>query len=112
MDDLYKYNAVITNVVDGDTVDATIDVGFGFQTQQRLRLLGINCPEMHGAAHLAGQAAKDYTISRALNKSVVIQTHKHDSFGRWLATVWVDGDSLNAAILAAGHAIPFMVEVS
>lgn len=45
MNNPYIYKAKIINVVDGDTVDATIDVGFKMTTVQRLRLLGINTPE-------------------------------------------------------------------
>ncbi len=42
---MYNYNAKCTRVVDGDTIDATIDLGFGVFVAKRIRLAGINAPE-------------------------------------------------------------------
>lgn len=59
-------NAVIFNVVDGDTVDALIDLGFGIYTKQRLRLSGINTSELNSEDALEREKAtkaKNYLIS-------------------------------------------------
>ena len=45
-DKLYHYNAEVTRVVDGDTVDALVDLGFNTYSKQRIRLYGINTPEI------------------------------------------------------------------
>ena len=42
---MYQYNATLVRVVDGDTVDAMIDLGFDIQVKKRIRLAGINAPE-------------------------------------------------------------------
>lgn len=105
---LYTYRAEILRVVDGDTIDARIDVGFRMTTEQRLRLLGVNCPETKGATREAGLAASAYTRSAILGKTVLIRTAKSDVFGRWLAAVYLeDGTDFNASLLEKGFAVPF-----
>ena len=42
---MYKYNAKLIRVIDGDTVDALIDLGFNVWVKKRIRLYGINAPE-------------------------------------------------------------------
>ena len=42
---MYEYAAKVERVVDGDTIDVTLDLGFSIQYQARIRLLGINTPE-------------------------------------------------------------------
>ncbi len=46
---MYNYNAKITNVVDGDTFDFEIDLGFGITYKNRLRLYGVDTPEVRGS---------------------------------------------------------------
>lgn len=107
---MYTYKATIVNVVDGDTVDAVIDVGFKMTTIQRLRLLGVDTAELTSKDPLErvkAQEAKLYTIEQLLNKSVLINTEKSDSFGRYLATVYVGGIDFNKSLLEKGLAVPF-----
>ena len=57
----FSYKATVLRVVDGDTVDAEIDLGFRMKTTQRLRLKGIDTPELRGGtdeAQAKGQLAK------------------------------------------------------
>ena len=42
---MYRYNATVSRVVDGDTIDADIDLGFDIKIKKRIRLAGINAPE-------------------------------------------------------------------
>lgn len=102
---MYEYNGRVENIVDGDTIDVTIDVGFYMTAKLRLRLLGVNAPEMHGESAKAGQIAKDFTTVCLLNKDVVIHTEKSDSFGRWLATVFVYGKNFNEELLSSDNAV-------
>ena len=63
---MYNYNAKCTRVVDGDTIDATIDLGFGVNIKKRIRLAGINAPESRTRNKVEkklGLAAKDRLIS-------------------------------------------------
>lgn len=106
--DLWNYKATVVNVVDGDTIDATIRIGFLLTTTQRLRFLGVNCPEVHGPTRSAGLAAAEFTRQSLLGKDVVVHTEKDDVFGRWLAVVYVDGASFNQRLLDEGFAVPFM----
>lgn len=103
---MYEYRCTITNVVDGDIIDAVVDLGFHLTAKLRLRLLGINSPEMYGAEKAEGRAAKEYVSSKVLGKEVVISTQKSDVFGRWLAVVYIDddGNTLNELMITAEHA--------
>jgi micrococcal nuclease len=72
----YVYNATITNIVDGDTVDAVVDLGFNVSTKIRFRLNGIDTPEINSkneAIQAIAKQAKQFLIDQILNKSVVIQ---------------------------------------
>jgi micrococcal nuclease len=100
----YIFEAYCTNVVDGDTADLVIDVGFRMTTEQRVRLLGINTPERN---HPGYQEAKDYLVERILNKDLLVETRKSDVFGRYLATIYVDGESVNQELLTLELAVPY-----
>ena len=102
-------------VVDGDTLDVVCDTGFhGFRTE-RLRLLGVNTPELKGATRAAGLAAKAFVEQWTHGSDYVdewpeiVQTAKSDAFGRFLAWVWriSDGRCLNSDLLESGNAVPF-----
>ncbi len=105
----YVFRAVIKRVVDGDTIDADIDLGLHCHRLERLRLLGVNCPEMHGDTKAAGEMAKEFVIAWLDGADIVLQTYKSDSFGRFLANVWrtSDGASLNDDLISSGNAVVF-----
>lgn len=105
----YTYRATVVRIIDGDTLDLNVDLGFrAWRMKERFRLAGINAPESNRAASApAGKAARDY-LSAMLPAGceVTIQTAKDpDNFGRWIATVWHDGACLNDALVEAGHAV-------
>ena len=105
----YVRNARLIRVVDGDTLDLDIDLGFSTWMKRRVRLLGVNCPETTGDTREAGRAATGFTrIWLSDQTTFQVRTHldKNDSFGRVLAEVWKGEDSLAAALLQAGHATP------
>lgn len=90
----YTYKATITSVTDGDTISAVVDLGFRMTTEQRLRLLGVNTPELHAQdpdERRRAQEAKAFTEAALKGKDVLIRTEKADAFGRYLAIVYVDG---------------------
>ncbi len=81
-------NVKLIRVVDGDTVDLEVDLGFRLKTIHRFRLRGYNAPEARGPEFHLGQAAKlrlDEVLEMAMG--IRITTHKADSFGRWLCDV-------------------------
>ena len=114
----YTFRGKCVNVVDGDTVDCLIDVGFGLHTEQRLRLHGVNTPEKRSKDPLEKELAKiaeKYTAQMILDKDVLVQTYKDDSFGRYLAKVYIlgEGDTgeytcLNDLLIDNGLGVAFM----
>ncbi len=113
------YVKKVSKVVDGDTIDVEIDLGFDISFSSRVRLAGIDTPEsrttdkMEKALGLEAKAYLKHEIDAA--KSVVIKTEKMDSsekYGRILGWVFLDGASvsLNEKMIADGHAWGYMGE--
>ena len=101
----YKYRAEVVRVVDGDTVDATVDLGFNLKLSARFRLLGINAPEKNtreGKESLARLA-----VLLPVGSSVVVQTtkDKKEKFGRYLGTFLLNGKSVNQQLVDEGFAV-------
>jgi micrococcal nuclease len=93
---MFEYEALITNVVDGDTMDFIIDLGFGIAKKDRLRLYGCNTPEIRGEERLDGLRVKQAVEEMVLNKKVRLQTHKwKGKYGRYVAKVLVKTGILN-----------------
>jgi len=110
---MYEYVAKITRVVDGDTVDADVDIGFNVHVQERFRLYGINTPEVHSKDQkekVAGEAAKTRLMGLVLGKVVAIKTMKDDQekYGRYLATLVTDDKvNVNDLLVKEGLAKPY-----
>jgi micrococcal nuclease len=111
---MYEYYVrKVENIVDGDTIDVLIDLGFDILFQSRVRLAGIDTPESRTkdlAEKALGLESKEY-LKKYLKdaKSVVIKTEKMDSsekYGRILGWVYVNGDteSLNDKMINDGYA--------
>jgi micrococcal nuclease len=111
---MYEYYVrKVENVVDGDTIDVLIDLGFDILFQSRVRLAGIDTPESRTKdlrEKTLGLESKEY-LKKALKdaKSVIIKTEKMDSsekYGRILGWVYVNGDtvSLNDMMINDGYA--------
>jgi len=79
----YTYDAVITRVVDGDTVDATVDLGFKIFRKIRIRLAGIDAPE--GKRTPAAERLRE--LVEETKGVAVVRTQKPDKYGRCLASV-------------------------
>ncbi len=111
---MYEYYVrKVENVVDGDTIDVLIDLGFDILFQSRVRLAGIDTPESRTKdlkEKALGLESKEY-LKKALKdaKSVVIKTEKMDSsekYGRILGWVYINGDtvSINDMMINDGYA--------
>ena len=113
------YVKKVTKVVDGDTIDVDIDLGFDISFSSRVRLAGIDTPESRTtdkAEKALGLEAKAY-LKHAIDssKSVVIKTEKMDSsekYGRILGWVYINGDtvSLNDMMINDGYAWGYLGE--
>mgnify|MGYP005673443585 FL=1 len=103
---MYEYKCTIDRVVDGDTVDATLDLGFSVLYKSRVRLFGIDTPESRTRnkdEKARGKLAAKF-LSDAIEKAdtVIIRTELRDSrgkFGRVLGTIVCDGVDINNAMV-------------
>ena len=100
----YRYKAIITRVIDGDSVEAEVDLGLYVKTMIKIRLSGINCPERYTEA---GKRAKQYVKELLEGKEVEIQTFKQGSFARWLATIYLGPLVVNPHLIEKGHAVEY-----
>ena len=107
---LYEYRAFIASVYDGDSLRADVDLGFGVVIKKMpLRLSGIDAPEVKGEDRPLGLASRDALSGRILGREVIIRTEKDRTgkFGRYLATIWLDGENINQWLVEQGHAKPY-----
>lgn len=110
----YEYFATLTNIVDGDTLDFLVDLGFGVSIALRTRLLGVDTPEVHGVSHDSPEHAQGAVasvfvttwFSEREGKPITVRTHqdKKGKYGRYLAEVSVEGESLNQVLRDQGWA--------
>jgi len=118
---MYEYTATILRVVDGDTVDALIDIGFSVHVKKRIRLYGINAPESRTRdkeEKQRGLAAKARLkeLLKGNKNTVQIKSHGVGKFGRCLGELFIDGSemfsyepqSVNKLLIAEGHAVKYM----
>jgi len=94
---MYEYNANITNVVDGDTYDMDIDLGFHGHIHERIRVLDLETPKKRGEERELGEIVTTWADENLFDRDVIIRTEvelaqKQDSFGRWLAEVVLTDD--------------------
>jgi micrococcal nuclease len=117
---MYEYNIKkVTKVVDGDTIDVDIDLGFNISYSQRVRLAGIDTPESRtkdAREKALGLEVKN-KVKSAIDsaKTVIIKTELPDStekYGRILGWVYLDGaaKSLNEQLIDEGYAWGYMGE--
>ena len=109
---MYEYRAKCVRVVDGDTIDCEIDLGFDIVIRERVRFAGINAPESRTrdleekSRGLAAKARVSEIMSE--NQTFVLRTEydKLGKYGRVIGTiVLTDGESLNEKLVSEGHAV-------
>lgn len=95
---MYTYEAIVTDVYDGDTITVDIDLGFGIWfNDQKVRLHGIDTPEVRGPERSDGLVSRDWLRDKILDQKVTIRTIRDSKgkFGRWLASVYPRGETLS-----------------
>ena len=117
---MYEYFVKeVKNVVDGDTIDVIIDLGFDILFSSRVRLAGIDTPESRTtdkAEKALGVEAKEYLKKQLKDaKSVVIRTEKMNSsekYGRILGWIYINGESesINNKMINDGYAWGYLGE--
>lgn len=110
---MYEYKAKVIRVVDGDTIDADVHLGFYMTARIRFRLAGIDTMEIHSrdaAERSLASQAKARVQLLVEGKDVLLLTTKTDKYGRWLARVILaDGTDLNQLLITENLAVPYMV---
>jgi len=103
----FQYPAKLISVVDGDTVDLQVDLGFRMTIRDRFRLYGINAPEIRGHERARGLAAKVFLKELLADQDINLHTHKdrRGKYGRWLATLIVAKGNVNELLVANNHAV-------
>ena len=88
----YIRKAKLIRVIDGDTFEVEIDLGFSILIRRKVRLFGVDCPEMKGPHKDKGLEAKDLSSKFFIENHgeflLLSHSDKIDNFGRILAEVW------------------------
>ena len=98
---MYEYKIkTIDHIVDGDTFDCTVDLGFNISHKIRVRMYGINTPESRTRdleEKARGLASKKRLIEllEQHEGNLIVQTNKKGKYGRYLGTIFVDEITVN-----------------
>ena len=114
---MWTYRCKVIKVIDGDTVDVDIDLGFGiWQKNERVRIMGIDTPEsrtrnkiekkfgLASKEHLKGLLGKESVLQTTINKKGVDMKGK---FGRVLGDFIIDKKKVSKLLCEAGHSVPY-----
>ena len=102
---MYTYYTKIDKVVDGDTCDVFIDLGFSVWHKERIRLAGIDTAEKNTPF---GKALKEFLIKNLEGKLVKLEVSKPDKYGRYLGKVYLNSEeSINDQLIRNGLAKPY-----
>ena len=114
---MYEYRCKVVKIIDGDTVDVDIDLGFGvWLHKERVRLYGIDTPESRTRdleEKKYGLAAKDFLTGMLDDDQIVLKTHKDKTgkFGRILGELWRTSNytdkSINTYMIEKHHAVAY-----
>ena len=119
---MYEYKCKeIKKIVDGDTLDVVLDLGFNIFHSCRVRMAGIDTPESRtrdldekARGKLAKEFLKNWVTEYENNKkNIVIKTKKEKAkgkFGRVLGELWVEGVNVNEDMIQSYHAVPYSAQ--
>jgi len=113
--DKFVYNAKLTRVVDGDTCDAMIDLGFNTWVKKRIRFVGVDTWESRTRnleEKAKGLEAKAFTKNKLENSdegNFTLKSHGTGKYGRVLGEIFIEGEesSLNDLLKIHGHAYEY-----
>ena len=108
----YQYWGKVVRVVDGDTIDFSIALGFDIEILRRVRLIGVNTPEIHGVKktskeYAEGKKAAEY-VESVLPPGTWVElktysTGPREKYGRWLCEIFIDGRDFNRELIEKGY---------
>lgn len=94
-DYLYWYKAYVTSVYDGDTCTVELDLGYDFHRKKhKVRLYGIDTPELRGSEREQGLISRDYLRHLVLEKEILLESirDKTGKYGRYLGKLWFENE--------------------
>ena len=103
---LRDYPSYVTSVYDGDTITVEMDLGMGVSLTEKIRLKGIDAPEMRGSERTEGIKSRDALRKMIFNKRIIIKTEKDKKgkYGRLIGTVYYNGRNINRWMVSNGYA--------
>ena len=110
---MYEYKVTVDRVIDGDTVDVDIHLGFNVVlSKQRVRLHGIDTPESrtrNKEEKVRGLISKEYLKNICESSSIRLQSKDRGKFGRILGVLYKDNEtiSINQKMCEEGYAVPY-----
>ena len=107
---MYTYKAKLDRIIDGDTVDAHIDLGFDITIHKRIRLAGIDTPESRTRdleEKARGLASKDKLIELLGDGNFVLESKEVGKYGRVLGTLHIDDMNINDTLVKEGFAVEY-----
>ena len=109
---MYKYNAKLDRVVDGDTIDALVDLGFDTWKKVRIRMMGMNAPESRTRdleEKARGLAAKSFVVDmfEKHNNVFILESQGVGKYGRCLGNIFFGDQNLNDLLITEGHAVAY-----
>ena len=107
---MYKYNAKLDRVVDGDTVDALVDLGFNTWKKIRIRMVGMNAPESR--TRDLEEKARGITAKIRLEElleegTFILESQGVGKYGRCLGILYVNDINVNRTLIQEGHATEY-----
>lgn len=108
----FCYDAMVTGVYDGDTITCEIDLGFSVKTLQKVRLFGIDTPELRKEEYKDGIIARDKLRELILDKKISLYTikDKKGKYGRYLGIIYKDDVNINRYMIDNGYAKEYMLK--
>jgi micrococcal nuclease len=110
---MYEYRCEIVKIIDGDTVDVDIDLGFGvWLKKERIRMFGIDTPESRTRdleEKKYGLAAKEFLTKWLSAGNITLKTQKdaEGKFGRILGELWYGDVNINQKMIEEHHAVEY-----
>jgi micrococcal nuclease len=116
---MWTYRATVKGIYDGDSITVYIDLGFGvFLHNQKIRLFGINAPEIRGEEREQGLISRDILRKWIpIDSRITLKTYKDskEKYGRWLGEIFVPDEAnreklvnINEQLVAGGYAERYM----
>ena len=112
---MYQYKVKLDRIIDGDTIDCYIDLGFNIQTKKRIRFAGINTPESRTRdleEKARGLASKDRLIDLLKDGKFTLESKEVGKYGRVLGVLLIDDANnnfinINNTLVEEGYAVEY-----